>query len=320
MRPWIKILSTAWLGLMTVTPPALADYPDRPIRIVVPYGAGGGTDVVARLVAAALAKRLGQSILVENRPGADSSIGSEFVARSAPDGYTFLIGASGLSSGPFLLKAFAVDPLKDFTHIVQFAEAPTVFVVNPLLPAKTMKEFVDLAKANPGKYNVAVFGPYASDHAVLNLMAGINTVAVPFQGGSAPMLTALLGNHVQAMFAAHVAVKGQINAGQLRVLATGSERRHSLLPDIPSISEAVPGYSASGLWQGLSGPAGLPENIVTKLNTEVNAVLKTEEVKLALERAGFAVAGGTPAAYRAWIVSDLERFQKAAKASGGGPK
>ncbi len=309
-----KVLAFISLGLLALVLPAMAaEYPDKPIRLIVPYGAGGGTDVVARIVATELAKRLGQSIVVENRPGAESSIGSELVARAAPDGYTLLVGASGLTSGPFLLKSFAVDPLKDFTHIVQFAEAPTIVVVNPSVPAKNMKEFVELAKANPGKYNFAVFGPFAVDHALLNAMAGINTVAVPYAGGAGPMVAAILGGHVQAMFISHVAVRGQVESGQLRVIGTGSPRRHSLLPDVPAISEAVPGYTSSSLWQGLSAPAGLPESIVTKLNGEVNAVLKSDDVRKRLAQAGFAVAGGSPAAYRNWIKEDLERFQRAAK-------
>jgi len=297
-----------------------ADYPEKSIRLVVPYGAGGGTDVVARTVAAELTKRLGQSMVVENRPGAESSIGSEIVARAAPDGYTLLVGASGLTSGPFVLKSFAIDPLKDLTHIVQFAEAPTLFVVNSQVPVKSMKEFIDLAKASPDKVNAAVFGPYVSDLAVLNAMAGTKIGSVPFPGGIGPMLAAVLGNHVQAMFTSQVAVKGHIAQGQLRVLGTGTARRHSLMPDVPAIAETIPGFTSSGLWQGLSGPVGLPENVIAKLNAETNAALKTEEIRASLERGGFAVAGGTPAVYRAWIVADLERFQRAAKLSGGGPK
>lgn len=318
MHIFAKSLSFVLFGLSAIALPATAaDYPAKAIQLIVPYGPGGGTDVVGRIVASDLAKKLGHPVIVENRAGADSSIGSEYVARAAPDGYTFLVGASGLTSGPFLSKVFAVDPIKDFTHIIQFAEAPTIFVVNPLLPAKNMNEFITLAKSTPGKYNVAVFGPFGLDLLAFNAMAGINTVPVPFQGGAGPMLASILGNHVDAMFISAIAVKNQTATGQLRILGIGSARRSAMLPNVPTISETVPGYTSSGLWQGLSGPVGLPESIVTKLNTEINIVLSSADIRRRLAEMGFSVVGGSAATYRDMIMADLALFQRAAKLGGG---
>jgi tripartite-type tricarboxylate transporter receptor subunit TctC len=288
-------------------------YPTRPVRLIVPFAAGGGNDTVARVIAQRLSASFSQQVYVDNRPGAGGTVGADAAAKSPPDGYTLFLGGVGsLAVNPNLHARLPYDALKDFAPIVLIASAPSVLVVNTAVPAKTIHEFAALARAQPGKLNYASNGNGSSAHlaaVMYESMAGVQMVHVPYKG-LAPALTDLLAGEVQLMFSSMVAIVPHIKAGKLRALAVTGKMRSRLLPDVPTIAESgLPGFEA-GSWYGLLAPAGTPREIVMKVNAETVTALNQAAVREHLASEGAEPIGGTPEEFAAHIKTELARMGK----------
>ena len=288
-------------------------YPSKPIRLIVPFAAGGGNDAVARLVGKRLADSLGQPVLVDNRPGAGGVVGAELAAKSAPDGYTLFLGGVGSHAiNPNLHRKLPYDPVRDFAPVELLAQAPLVLVVHPSVPARDIAEFIAYARANPGRLNFASNGNGSSSQlaaVMFDTMAGVDMVHVPYKGLS-PALADLLSGQVQLMFSSVVAILPHIKAGKLRGLATTGAKRLASLPELPTIAESgLPGYEASS-WYGILAPAGTPRDIVARLNAELGKALDQPEVRASLIAEGAEPAGGSPEAFAAHIRSEMERLGK----------
>lgn len=286
------------------------NYPERPVTILVPFPAGGTSDLMARLMADELGKELGQSFVVENKGGAGGVIGTAVAARAKPDGYTLLLSGIGSNAIVHGLEPKPnYDSLKDFVHISQLQAGPNVIVVNPQFPAKTLQEFVDYAKAHPGEVNYAVtFG--ASGHMSMELLkhkANINMTGVPYRGG-APGLTAVLANEVHTMFVNQDAVLPHVQAGKLRALAVASAERNPKFPDVPTVAESgYPGFLAVS-WAGLSAPAGTPMPIVKKLEQALIKAFKKPETRAKLESTGFVVVTSTSEEYTKFVDQEIQQW------------
>jgi tripartite-type tricarboxylate transporter receptor subunit TctC len=296
-----------------------ANYPNKPIRFVVPYTAGGTTDILARIIAAKLTESWGQHVLVDNRPGAGGNIGTDLVAKADPDGYTIVMGAiSTHAINPSLYKSIPYDHIRDFAPITRVGLLPNVLVVNPSLPAKTVKEFIAYGKANPGKLNFASPGTGTSLHLSGELfkdMTGTDMVHVPYKG-STPALTDLLGGQVLAMFDNLPASLPHIKGGKLRPLAVTTARRTPALPDVPTMIEAgVPGFEVTS-WFAVFAPARTPKEIVAKLNSEMVKILNSPDVKEKLAQQSVEAAPTTPEELAAFVKSETERWAKVIKATG----
>jgi len=298
---------------------APAAYPTKPIRLVVPFPPGGATDILAREVAKHLTDAWGQSVVVDNRPGAGGNIGSELVARSAPDGYTLEMGTVGTHAiNASLYSKMPYDHVKDFVPVILVAGVPNVLEVNPSVPVNSVQELLAYAKANPGKLNFASSGSGTSIHLsgeLFKVMAGVQMTHVPYKG-SAPALSDLLGGQVQLMFDNLPPSLPQIKAGKLRALAVTSSTRAPALPDVPTVAEAgLPGFEASS-WFGVLAPAGTPPAIVAKLNAEIAKWLTTPEAKEKLANVGANIASGTPEDFARHIQAETAKWAKVVKESG----
>ncbi|ANN67677.1 Bug family tripartite tricarboxylate transporter substrate binding protein [Bordetella bronchialis] len=293
-------------------------WPSHPIRLVVPFPPGGSTDAVGRLVAAELGKALNQTVIVENKGGANGNIGSDVVAKAAPDGYTLLL--SGVGSNAINYALYASMPYRDsdFTHISLLATGPNVLVANPDFPAKTFKEFIDLAKANPGKYTHASSGNGSSGHLAMEMLkraAGIDLVHVPYKGGAAAITDTIAGR-VSVLFLNQDNVLPQVKAGKLRALAVASESRNPAYPDTPTIAESgYPGFAAES-WFGLSAPAKTPPAVVQRLSEATRTALADPALRQKLESVGFVVRGDTPQQFAGFVTAEIAKWGKAAKDSG----
>jgi tripartite-type tricarboxylate transporter receptor subunit TctC len=318
----ISMLHRWFLGVLLALVAALAcaqTYPTKPIRLVVPFPPGGATDILARDVAQKLTEAWGQSVIVDNRPGAGGNIGSELVAKSSPDGYTLEMGTVGTHAiNASLYAKMPYDHVKDFTPVILVAGVPNVLVVNPALPANSVAELIAYAKANPGKLNFASSGNGTSIHLsgeLFKVMAGVQITHIPYKG-SAPALQDLLGGQVQMMFDNLPPSLPQIKAGKLRALAVTSLTRAPALPDVPTLSESgLPGFEASS-WFGILAPAGTPAPIVAKLNAEIAKWLATPEAKEKLAKQGANAAGGTPDDFAKHIAAETAKWAKVVKDSG----
>jgi tripartite-type tricarboxylate transporter receptor subunit TctC len=284
------------------------DYPSRSIRLIVPYAAGGGADSVARIVAKRVSETIGQPIVIENRGGGGSIIGTELVNTSEPDGYTLLLGQSGpISINPAIYKTLPYDPVKDFAPVSMTTSYPYIMVVNPALGVKTLQEFVALAKGKPGKLNYGSTGVGAANHLVTELFdrrAGIEMTHIPYRG-TALAVTDLIAGQVQMVFADPISALPYINAGTLLALAVTSKDRSPVAPDVPTISESgYPGFDAIG-WHGILAPANTPPAIVNRLNAEIVAALQDLETRALLERQAMQTAGDTPQAFADFIKRDI---------------
>jgi tripartite-type tricarboxylate transporter receptor subunit TctC len=295
-----------------------ADYPTHPITLIVPYPPGGGNDVIARLVANKMSASLGQPIVIENRGGAGSTIGTRDVARSAPDGYTLLIATSSLAINPALYPDVAYDPQKDFAPIGLIATSPNFVLVNPSSAIHSVADLIASAKKEPGKLDFASTGIGTSTHLGALLfakMADVKLNAVPYKG-VAPAITDLLGGQVALMFCPMASVVGQVRAGSLRAIAVTGAKRSSLFPDLPTVAEAgLPGYAAE-LHYGLVAPAGTTADVIAKLNAALNNALADEEVRQRLAADGTETLPGTPEAYAADIASEEAKWGAIIKATG----
>jgi len=292
-------------------------YPSRPVRLIVPFGPGGGTDIVARLIGQWLSERLGQQFVIENRPGAGGNLGTEAVVRAAPDGYTLaLIGA------PSAINATLYDKLpfnfiRDIAPVAIIVRFPNVMVVNPSVPAKTVPEFIAYAKANPDKINMASPGNGSTPHVageLFKMMSGANMVHVPYRSVAAGM-TDMLSGQVQVTFGTTASTLEYIRAGTLRALAVTTAVRAEALPDLPTIAEFVPGYEASA-WFGAGAPRNTPADIIDKLNKDINACLADPKLKARIADLGGVAITGSPADFGKLIVEETEKWAKVVKFSG----
>jgi tripartite-type tricarboxylate transporter receptor subunit TctC len=294
-------------------------YPAKPIRLVVPFPAAGTTDILARAIAQKLSEALGQQVVVDNRPGAGGNIGSDMVAKSAPDGYTLLMGTVGTHAiNVSLYEKMPYDAVKDFTPVVLVAGVPNVLVVNPALPVKTVADLIKLAKDKPGTINFASSGNGTSIHLsgeLFKSLTGVQMAHIPYKG-SAPALTDLIGGQVQIMFDNLPSSMGHIKGGRLRAVAVTSAKRAPALPDVPTIAESgVPGFEASS-WFGILAPAGTPREIVLRLNAESNKALQSGEMKEKLLAQGAEAVGNSPEFFADYIRSETIKWAKVVKESG----
>ena len=292
--------------------PALAqtsDYPNRPVRVLVAFTAGGTTDILTRAVSQKLSERLKQQFIVDNKPGGGGNIGTELAARATPDGYTLIVNSVGpIAVNPSLYKKLNINPLVDLVPIVKIADVPNVLVVHPLVPANTLDEFNAYMKANPGKLNYGSTGIGTSSHLsgfMLTQRTGADTVHVPYKGADA--LNDLLTGRVQFMFATIPSVIQHIQAGKLRALAVTSTQRSRALPDVPTVAEKTfPGFEA-GSWFGFFAPKGTPQNVIAELNKAVNDVLPALEAQMIRE--GADPVGGTPEQFAQFVQKEYEKWK-----------
>lgn len=290
-------------------------YPARPIRLIAPFPPGGGTDLTARLIAQKLTLSMGQQVIVDNRPGANGSIGIELAARARPDGYTLALGNNGpLAINVSLSKKLPYDPVKDLAAVSLIASYPYIVVVRPSLPVKSMKELVDFAKTNPGKLNFASSGSVTGlAGAMLKSAAGINMIDVPYNGNG-PAVTALLGGHVDLMLAS--VPMAEFKLGTLRALAVTGAKRSLALPELPTVEESgIPGFDATA-WYGIVVPAATPQDIILQLNTKIIELLKLAEVRERLRRSGVEIVGSSPAEFGALIKAEVAKWAKVVRDSG----
>ncbi len=292
-------------------------YPSRPVRIIVGFPAGGATDIQARLMGQWLSDRLGQQFVIENRSGASGNIGTEAVARAAPDGYTLLQIVTPHAINVALYSNLSFDFVRDIAPVVCAARLGYVVVVHPSVPVKTIPELIAYAKANPGKINYGSAGPGTPQNIACELfkmMAGVDLVHVPYRGG-APAITDLIGGQIQLIFAPLSESIQQVKAGQLRPLAVTTAARLSVLPDVPTIADFVPGYEASG-FAGIGVPKDTPADIITMLNKELNAGLADTKVRTRIEELGGTVLGGTPAEFGKILSDAIDKWTKVIKFAG----
>ena len=292
-------------------------YPNRTARIVVGFPAGGATDIQGRLMAEWLTERLGQQFIVENKPGASGNIGTETVAKAAPDGYTLLQVVTPHAINAALYSNLGFDFMRDIAPVICVARLAYLVVVNPSVPAKTLPELIAYAKANPGKINYGSAGqgtPQNIACELFKMMTGVNLVHVPYKGG-APAVADLISGHVQVVFAPLSESIQQVKAGKLRALAVTTKARLEVLPDVPPVADFVPGYEASG-FAGIGVPRGTPVEIITLLNKELNAGLASDKIRTRIVELGGTVLGGTPAEFGAILADATEKWAKVIKSAG----
>jgi len=319
MRFAIGSLLSCLLAVVAALPlPAAAQgYPAKPVRIIVPFAPGGGSDFIGRFMAQRLTESLGKQVIVENKPGAGGLLGIQEGIKAAPDGYTLLLIASSYTVNPSVYK-IKFDPVADITPIIQMSAGPLVAVVLPEFPAKTTKELIELAKQKPGQINFASSGQGSVIHIATELfasMAGIKMNHIPYKG-TGPALTDTLGGQTDIFFSSTATALPHIQSGKLRAIAVTTAKRIPALPNVPTVAESgVPGYDVV-LWHGLIGPKGLPKDVVAKLNAEVTKTLKIPETAEQLKSDGVAPAGGTPEQFAAQIEKEIKVWRKVAADAG----
>ena len=313
-------LPLAFASVFAAAPAQAQDgFPSKQIRIIVPFAPGGATDMLARLVGQKMGETFNQTVIVENRPGAGGNIGAEAGAKAPPDGHTLTLAAAGfMAVNPSVYAKMGYDSVKDFQPITLLVNAPLLFVVNPKVQAQSVKDFINLAKASPGKLTVGNGGTGTAQHLggeYFTSTADIQVTHVPYKG-SAPATTDLLGGVFDAQFDNMVTLIPHVKAGKLRALAVSSAKRVPLLPDVPTIAEsALPGFE-TGTWYGIVAPAGTPQPAVARLNREINRILALPDVQEKLLAQGLEPAGNTPAEFAAMIRSEIAKYAKIVKAAG----
>jgi len=310
-----RFLATVALLAALATSASAQTWPTRPIRLIVPFAAGGGNDIVARLIQPDLERALGQPVIIENKPAASGIVGTDQVAKAAPDGYSLLMAFTTHTVNPAVNAKLPYDTEHDLAPIVLIGKSPLLFIVNPSVPAKTLPAFVALAKQNPGKFNYGTPGAASQAHllvALLSKLAGIEMQHIPYRGGGPAVLGTVAGE-VQLTLMSSIASLAQINAGTLRPLATGSLARDPHFPDLPTVSESgFPGFEAVA-WVGLFTTAGTPAEIVSRLNAEVNRAIRLPDVAAKFDEQGMTPVGGSPEEFGAFISSELRRWKEAAR-------
>jgi tripartite-type tricarboxylate transporter receptor subunit TctC len=308
---------TALAAVLSV-PVAAQTYPSKPVRLIVPFAPGGFTDVVARILGQRLSVSMGQQFVIENKAGAGSTIGTDFVAKAAPDGYTLVMISTTHVISPWIYKSMPYDPIKGFVPVTKLVDSPYVLLVNPKVPARNVQEFIALAKASPDTIRYASSGNGSSQHLMGGLFAsltGTKLQHVPYRGSSGAA-TDLVAGVVESSFAGVPNALAQVPAGRLRALAVTTGKRIPQLPDVPTLQEAgVPGYEAS-VWLALLAPAGTPRDIVNRLNAEVAKLMESAETRKALYEAGVEVSLSTPDALGEYMVKEMERWGKVVKDTG----
>ena len=314
---WCAFAASLLLAFVATSAPA-QDYPSRPIRIVVPFSPGGAVDGPMRVIAQEMSKRLGAGVIVENKPGAGATIGTDAVAKSSPDGYTLLLSSQTNAISATLYPKLPYNPVDDFAPISLIGREPGVVVVTPSLPVKTFQEFVAYVKERPGKIDYASSGNGSGQHlftALLASMTGLKMNHVPYRG-SGQATTDLIGGQVQMAIPGTAGMVGHIKAGKLRALAVTGAKRSPQLPEVPTVIESgVPGYEAY-VWMGLMAPKGTPASIVDKLQREVVRALSTDEVKTYMATAGIEIVGSTPSEFGAFFRAEKERWAKVIRETG----
>lgn len=323
----IGLLITFVMGILSITTSQLfaqssASYPDKPITIVVPYPPGGFNDTLGRIVGKKLSEAWGVNVVVENKPGAGTTIGTSFVARSAPDGYTILVAQFPFSANPYLYKALPYDTLKAFSPVVLAGRAPMVLVVNSNSSIKTTGDLLTLAKSKPGSVNYGSSGSGSSNHlsmVLFEMMAGVSLNQIPYKG-STPLLTDLAGGQVEVAFDAYPHVRPFLQSGKIRPIAIATEVRSPLMADVPTVSESgIKGYEASS-WHGFVVPSGTPQPVVDKLNRQINMILKQEDIRKTFNEQGVVPDGGTAAQFEAFIRKQMDIWKRVVSNAGITPE
>lgn len=295
-----------------------AAWPEKSIRLVVPWPAGGGSDAISRIVARHLQERLKQQVVVDNKPGAAGNIGTEIVARAAPDGYTLLLSSGPFSVNPSLFRTLPFDTVRDFAPITQLASSPSVFVVQPGFAARSLTEFITLARDPQKPVVIASPGNGSAQHLAMELLrkkAGLSVIHVPYKGG-APALNDLLGGQVPVMISGYPEVAGHLKAGKLRALAVTTPNRLGLLPEVPTLMELGLADAGTAGWTGLHAPAGTPVEVITRINAEVGTVLAQADVRDQLSALGLEVRRTTPAEFAAFVTQQIASWRIAVELSG----
>ena len=318
----LKIITAAIAMTLAIGQASAQTYPTRAIRIVVPATPGGAIDIIARLVGDKISVSLGQSVVIENKPGASNNLGTDFVAKSPPDGYTLVIVASSHATNKHMFKSLPYDPVKDFEPVVYTHVVPLLLAINPSVPAKTVPELIAWIKANPDKASYASSGPGSSLHMAAELfmnMSGTKMLHVPYKGSSAAHPD-LMGGRTSMIFDTISAIQQHVSSGAVRGLAVTTIERSPAVPDLPTISEAaLKGYDAA-TWGGILAPAGTPKDVVAKLNVAINAALQADDVKAKLTAVGVQIQGGTPERFAAVIQSEVDKWGKLVKDAGIQPE
>jgi tripartite-type tricarboxylate transporter receptor subunit TctC len=303
-------------GLAQHLPAAERDYPNRPIRIIVPQSPGASTDLTARMIGQKLNEAFKQPVVIDNRPGSSGIAGTEIVARSAPDGYTLMVVASSFSINPALGRKLPYDAVRDFTTVSQLSKFPNLLAAHPSFPAKTLPEVIAAAKAKPGQISYASAGLATGTHMsaeLLKYMTGIELLHVPYKGGG-PAMTAAIGGQTQLVISTSLGLMAHVRSGKLRPIAMTSAKRSPAAPDIPTVAETVPGYEHEP-WNGLFAPAGIPKPVLAKINAEVARAVHGAEIKKVFESEGASPVGSTPEEFGAVLKTEIEKWMKVAKAA-----
>ena len=317
-RRFISSLASSVALLLAHVPALAQEYPTKPIRVVVPLAPGGGTDIAARVTGQKLTERWGQQVIVDNRPGAGGNIGAEIVARAAPDGYTLLVSSpSAVVINPWVFSKLPYDPVKDLTPVVMLAPTYYVLITHPSVPAKSVRDLIDLARKNPGKLVLASGGLSAPSDLMGEMfknLAKIDAVTVQYKGGG-QAIADLIGGQASMMFADMIAAAPYVSSGRVRLLAVATAKRMPQLPEAPTLIESGIAYDAIG-WSGMFAPARTPAAVVNKLNTELRSILKLPDVQARLASDGSAFGANTPESLAAFIKSELAKYATAVKVSG----
>jgi len=297
-----------------------ADYPQRPIRLIVPFAAGGGLEITARSIGQKLTEKRGQSIVIDNRPGAATIVGSEIAAKASPDGYTLLMITTTFAINPSLYGKLPYDPVREFAPVTQINSVPNILVVNPSIPAHTVRELIALAKAKPGQLNYASAGSGTSPHLAAELfktMAGIEMTHIPYKG-IPPAVTDVIAGRVTMLMTTTISAAPHVKSGRLRALAITSPKRLAAMPEVPAIGETVPGYEADA-FQGMVAPAGVPREIVRQLADDIAAIVRLPEIRERIIADGAEPIGSTPEAFSVFLKKEMLKWGKVVKESGARP-
>jgi tripartite-type tricarboxylate transporter receptor subunit TctC len=318
MKNWLRSALICASSVFCMAAAMAQGFPSKPVHIVVPFPPGGTADVLARLIGQKMSDALGQQVLVENRPGAGTVIGTEFVARAPADGHTLLLMANSFTINPGVHAKLPYDPFKDFAPITMLVSSPQVLVVNPALQVKSLAEFIALVRSRPGQFSLATVGPATTQHIASEMLKGmmkLDMIYAPYPGG-APAVTALVGGHVNAVLANYSEVAQQVSSGKIRAIAVTSRERMDTLKDVPTVSESGFGDFEAAAWFGLVATGGSPPAAIARLNAEANKALKAPDVREKLVAQGMFPVGTTAEQFAAHIRSEMARYAKVIKEAG----
>jgi tripartite-type tricarboxylate transporter receptor subunit TctC len=313
MRTTLLLLAAAVFAVAQAPDATAQKYPTKPVRLIVPFAPGGGTDIMSRLLAIPVSESIGQPVVVDNRPGAGGSLGAEIASQAQPDGYTIIMVSSSYTAGGAYRK-LRYDPIDGISSIVLIGTTGLVMSINPSIPAKSVREFIDYAKARPGQLNYASAGTGAVNHLgteYFDLLTGTKLVHIPFKGGG-PALRGVIGGEVQVSFTSLVPTLPHVKAGRLRALGITTPKRSPLLPGVPSVSETVPGFEVTH-WYGMWGPKGMPKNVVALWNREIGKLVNTPEMQRRLRVEGLEPAGGPPSQMYEFVKRDVNKWRDVMK-------